>query len=312
MVTQQQFKDHYNSLYNNGAIYLWGANCEVITKELTDKLYKSYGSSTYTKAYYDDKYNSGKGKIGADCSGSIYPLSKADNTAKGYYNACNKRGSINNLPTGTACLVFNSGFTHVAAYMGDGTTIEMANSTKNCVKEKYNKSRWTYYGIPNWLETGTVAAQTTASTDTVNAKPTSTNTKSEIIKNIQKWCNSYCNAGLSVDGAFGPKTKAGLCKALQHYLNIEYKANLSVDGSFGPKTKAACKVAKSGTPLAYICQAMLYCKGYDMSHSISNNNLDGSIGRGTAATILKYQQDTKGLRQDGECGPATFYALFNS
>ena len=144
MVTQQQFKDHYNNLYNSGAIYVWGANGETITKDLTDRLYKSYGSSTYNKTYYDNKYKEGKGKIGADCSGSIYPLSKADNTAKGYYNACSKRGSINNLPVNTACLVFNANFTHVGAYLGNGTTIEMMSSTRNCVKQSFNKSRWAY------------------------------------------------------------------------------------------------------------------------------------------------------------------------
>ena len=56
MVTQQQFKDHYNHLYNSGAIYVWGANGEIITKDLTNRLYRSYGSSTYNKTYYNNKY----------------------------------------------------------------------------------------------------------------------------------------------------------------------------------------------------------------------------------------------------------------
>lgn len=48
-----------------------------------------------------------------------------------------------------------------------------------------------------------------------------------------------------------------------------------------------------------------------MSHSISNNKLDASYGSGTKNTVLKYQQDTYGLRHDGDCGPATFYAMFH-
>lgn len=300
MITQQQFKDHYNKLYNGGAIYVWGANGEVITKELMDKLYSWYGSKTYNKTYYANKLKEGKGKIGADCSGSIFPLSKKDTTAKGYYNACPKKGNIGNLPTGTACLVFNANFTHVGAYMGDGTTIEMMSSARNCVKEKFNPSRWAYYGIPSWLE---IPAKST---------PTVVQAKDPIVANIQKWCNNYCNAGLVVDGEFGPKTKAGLCKALQTCLNKHFKAGLAVDGSFGPKTKKACKLASSHKDLAYICQAMLYCKGYNMSHSIENNNLDGSYGKGTKATVLAYQQNTRGLTHDGKCGPATFYAMFNS
>lgn len=306
MVTQKQFKEHYQNLYNKGAIYVWGANGETITKDLTDRLYKSYGSSTYNKTYYNNKLKEGQGKIGADCSGSIYPLSKADNTAKGYYNVCTKKGSIANLPTGTACLVFNSTFTHVGAYLGDGTTIEMMNSTRNCVKQNIQKSRWAYYGIPDWLETDTKKEEVVSNTSAT------VNPRKEIIKNIQEWCNDYCNAGLSIDGEFGPKTKQGLCKALQHCLNIKYDAKLVEDGSFGPSTKSKCKNASATKELSYICQAMLYCKGYNMSHSIKKGNLDSSYGAGTKATVLEYQQNTRGLRHDGECGPATFYAMFNS
>ena len=308
MVTQQQFKDHYNKLYNNGAIYVWGANGETITKDLTDRLHKSYGSSTYNKTYYDNKYKEDKNKIGADCSGSIYPLSKADNTAKGYYNLCSKKGSINDLPTNTACLLFNANFTHVGAYMGNGTTIEMMSSKRNCVKQSLQKSRWAYYGIPNWLES-TVSSSSTVQN---NTKPVNTNiNEKEVIKNIQEWCNDYCDAGLKIDGEFGPKTKKALVKALQHCLNVKYKANLKEDGEFGPNTKAKCKNASSCKELTYICQAMLFVMGYDMSSSIKNKNLDGSYGKGTKAIVLKYQQDTRGLRHDGECGPATFYAMFN-
>ena len=57
---------------------------------------------------------------------------------------------------------------------------------------------------------------------------------------------------------------------------------------------------------------MLYCKGYNMSNSISNNKLDGIMGQGTKNQILLYQQNTRGLRHDGYCGAATFYAMFNS
>lgn len=307
-VTQQQFRDHYTNLYKKGAIYVWGANGEIITEELINKLYKTYGSATYNKTYYNNKLKEGKGKIGADCSGSIYPLINSDNTAKGYYNACSVKGVFKNMPKDKCCLVFNANFTHVGAYLGDGTTIEMKSSKENCVKENVSKTRWTYYGIPNWLDV-------TVSSSTINAVPVPTTpitTKDKVIENIQKWCNSYCNAGLKVDGEFGPNTKKGLCKALQTYLNKTYKAGLTVDGDFGEKTQKACVTVSGKNELTYICQAMLYVKGYNMSHSISNNNLDGEYGSGTSKVILKYQQDTRGLRQDGKCGPATFYAMFNS
>ena len=302
MITQQQFKDHYNKLYNSGAIYVWGANGEKITKDLTDRLYKSFGSSTYNKTYYDNKYKEGKGKIGADCSGSIYPLSKADNTAKGYYGLCSKRGSINDLPANTACLVFNSTFTHVGAYMGDGTTIEMMSSARNCVKQSIQKSRWAYYGIPNWLE----APGKTQSTSTVSDTP-----KKEVIKNVQKWCNNYAKTNIVVDGSYGPKTKKALINALQHCLNTKFNAKITENGIFDSKTKDKCKNAPACKELTYICQFMLFINKYSMNNSIINNNLDGSYGQETKNSVINYQRDTRGLRCDGICGPATFYAMFN-
>lgn len=375
MITQEQFKQHYQNLYSKKAVYLWGANTETINKTLTDRLYRAYGSVTYNKSYYDNKAKDYTGRIGADCSGSIYPLSKADNTARGYYNACSKKGLIKDLPANTACLVFNSTLSHVGAYMGDGTTIEMMGDAKNCVKQNIQKSRWAYYGIPNWLETK--APVTTATTTTAtnkysvgqyvkystsyksptlpctaaNAKggsgegqivaiisgqakykistgvycndgdirgtytPSTTSADTQkiaIIKNIQRWCNTYCNARLTINGKYDANTKKGLCKALQHCLNVKYKAGLAEDGAFGAKTKAKCKNANATKELSYICQAMLYCKGYDMKHSITNNNLDGSYGAGTKNTVLKFQKNTRGLKQDGICGAATFYSLFNS
>ena len=163
--------------------------------------------------------------------------------------------------------------------MGDGNTIEMMSSTKNCVKQKLQKARWAYYGIPNWLETKTSTPAPVK--------------KDEVIVNIQKWCNNYCNAKITVSGKFDSNTKKALCKALQHCLNLKYKANLKEDGSFGPKTKAKCKNATASSALIYICQAMLYCKGYDMKHSIKGNNLDSSYGKGTKAADMPNQINGK-------------------
>jgi peptidoglycan hydrolase-like protein with peptidoglycan-binding domain len=186
--------------------------------------------------------------------------------------------------------------------MGDGTTIEMRSSRLNVWKEKFDESRWAYYGIPDWLESYPEKEEA-KETEIIGGDP--------VIKNIQKFCNEYADAGLVIDGIYGPLTKAALCKALQHYLNVTYNAGLDEDGEFGPLTKVACVVISGKNELVYIAQAVLYCKGYDMSHSIANNDLDGALGIGTKNTVLEYQQDTRGLRQDKECGPATFYTMFN-
>lgn len=312
MVTQKQFKEHYLNLYNGKAVYVWGANGEIITKELIDKLYSWYGSKTYNREYYDNKLAEGQGRIGADCSGSIYPLSGADNTAKGYYNACPVKGKIANLPKGTACLVFNAKFTHVGAYMGDGTTIEMRSSAMNVYKENFDESRWAYFGIPVWLETETeVANDPDPAVPAIPAEKPVVSDGDPVIRYIQKWCNDNYSTGIVEDGKLGPETKKAVVKALQQYLNNTYGAGLVVDGVFGSKTKAACHTVKNGkSDLAFIAQALLYIRGYDMSHSGSESGkLDGNWGSGCANTVLQFQRDTKGLRHDGLCGPASFQAL---
>ena len=125
---------YFENLYANKAVYLWGANGEIITKELCDRLFKSYGSSAYNRTYYDNKLKEGLGKIGADCSGAMYPVSGFDTTAQGYYNKCVSKGNISSIPKDTACLVFKgkstSAINHIGFYPGNGSvyTIEMKSS----------------------------------------------------------------------------------------------------------------------------------------------------------------------------------------
>lgn len=168
-----------------------------------------------------------------------------------------------------------------------------------------NDSCHTATNVTNGAKSGGSSA--VASTSSTPVIPSSSGM---IVQNIQRWVNAYCGAGLIIDGEYGPKTKKGLCKALQHCLNTEFGAGLVEDGSFGPATKAACRCADKSKTLTYIAQAMLYVKGYNMSHSTNNNNFDGSYGPGMRNTVRQYQAN-KGLTQDGSCGPATFYSMFN-
>lgn len=148
---------YFEKLYDNKAIYLWGANGEIITKELCDRLFKSYGSSIYNKEYYDNKLKEGIGRIGADCSGAMCPVSGFDTTAQGYYNKCTTKGDISSIPKTTPCLVFKgkstSAINHIGFYLGNGyvQTIEMKSSKENCVRNKLESGGWKWYGIPNWI-----------------------------------------------------------------------------------------------------------------------------------------------------------------
>ena len=147
---------YFEKLYANKAIYLWGANSEIITKDLCDRLFKTYGSSTYSRQYYDNKFKEGAGRIGADCSGAMCPMSGFDTTAQGYYNKCGTKGSISSIPKDKACLVFKgkstSSINHIGFYLGNGYVVEMKSSKDNCVRSKLETGGWKWYGIPNWID----------------------------------------------------------------------------------------------------------------------------------------------------------------
>jgi peptidoglycan hydrolase-like protein with peptidoglycan-binding domain len=235
--TNKQLLEWFEYLYQSKAVYLWGANGEKITKALTDKLFKWFGSKTYDKNYYDNKFKEGNGRIGADCSGAFYPISGFDTTAEGYYKKCTVKGIILNLPKDKICQVFHrnaSGkITHIGLYCGNGYTIEMKSSKDNCVKQKFNPIRWTNYGVPDWLEY--VKANP-------YSEPTATvllGSKGDAVKWVQ-WelledgIKTVTLEGkkkkLTIDGECGPITDA----AIREY---QKKHKLAIDGKVGPTTR---------------------------------------------------------------------------
>lgn len=126
------------------------------------------------------------------------------------------------------------------------------------------------------------------------------------IKMIQKWLNDYCQAGLVIDGSFGPKSKKGAVKAIQHFMNIHYNALLVEDGSFGPLTTKACvyvSVSRNNkSDLAFIAQILLYVNGYDPQ------GLDSDFGKNTEKACISFQKD-HALTPDGKAGGQTFKKL---
>ena len=155
---------YFEGLYANKAVYLWGANSEVITRKLCDQLYKNYGDKTYNKKYYDDKFIEGEGRIGADCSGAMYPMSGKDNTAQGYYNSCSVKGHVNYLDKSIPCLVFKgktaNAIHHIGFYCGNGYVIEMRSSKENCVKAPLDGHGWNFFGVPLWIDYSSSKSQT--------------------------------------------------------------------------------------------------------------------------------------------------------
>ncbi len=87
----------------------------------------------------------------------IFPISKKDNTAKGYYANCPKRGSIADIDLNHSCLVFRGTspqtITHIGYYCAaNGEVMEMASSKANFQHKKFNKINWNYWGMPDFIQ----------------------------------------------------------------------------------------------------------------------------------------------------------------
>ena len=93
-------------------------------------------------------------------------------------------------------------------------------------------------------------------------------------------------------------------KGLQTELNKQFNAGLVVDGIFGPLTKNACVVVEKGDEgnITYLIQAMLICKNYNLE-------ADSIFGSITDSKVKEFQSKN-GLVVDGLCGKNTFEKLF--
>ena len=123
------------------------------------------------------------------------------------------------------------------------------------------------------------------------------------VSSIQIWLNTYYQAALTVDGAFGPKTRSALIRAWQTEVG-----GLSADGIFGAKSKAAAAshMIKKGSCgiLVTLWQAYLVCCGYDPK------GIDGIFGAGCRKATIAFQ-NAAGLTPDGIVGPDTWYGAFH-
>ena len=121
---------------------------------------------------------------------------------------------------------------------------------------------------------------------------------------VQNWLNSIDEAGLTVDGDYGPKTRNALVNLLQRCLVNVYGATIKIDGDFGTETKAACRVVAKGDKglLVSILQAGLMVNG------ITYTKIDASFGNQTEKGIMEFQKSV-GITMDGIVGPKTYEKL---
>lgn len=148
MISAAGFKTYLLGVYRATAVYVWGADCEIGTEELLKKKIEQFGAEHYREL----SKTRIEGKICADCSGLLTPVSGVNMTAQNYYDQCKITGSASELPKDKVCLLFRKQggrIVHVAGYTGDGYLVEMWDG---CEKRKFKASEWTYFGFPKWIE----------------------------------------------------------------------------------------------------------------------------------------------------------------
>lgn len=126
------------------------------------------------------------------------------------------------------------------------------------------------------------------------------------IQMIQKWINDYCGVGIEITGAFDDNTKSGLIRAIQKYHNTAFGMDLVEDGQFGLLTARQCTYVSAKhyehSDLTFIAQCALYLNGYDPVW------LDSSFGQDTMRAVLQFQKDHN-IPETGEVGESTFRKL---
>lgn len=126
----------------------------------------------------------------------------------------------------------------------------------------------------------------------------------------QSTLNSRYNAGLSVDGIWGPASQEAYVCAIQKALNSVYGSGLVADGIWGSNTASACAAhpLSQGDNNSYVgvLQIGLYAHGITLT-----NGIDNDFGPSTEQGVRSFQSMC-GLDVDGIAGGNTFEQLANN
>lgn len=183
------------------------------------------------------------------------------------------------------------------------TTIE-GNAGDAVTRKTYSRSNsYVYgYGRPKYDKSATGSGSSPA------PSAPSGGTSATNIKTFQKWLNSkFSSFGLTVDGAYGPKTKAAAIKAFQYGMNETFKCGLAIDGVYGAKSQQA--ITKHPLQRGHKNVAVGVLQGMLLVVGQNPGNIDSEYGTTTESAVKAYQK-ANGLIADGEAGVNTFNSLF--
>jgi hypothetical protein len=132
--------------------------------------------------------------------------------------------------------------------------------------------------------------------------------ENEIIAAGQVHANNFSGCGLEIDGIRGTETKKAGIKVVQNAMNLDYNAGLEVDGVWGPKSSAALDghyVKKGETQYMVTALEILFMlRGYECGGVES----PGVFGDGLEETVTMYK-GKKGWKVNGTAGEGTFISL---
>lgn len=150
----------------------------------------------------------------------------SDVNEKGLLNLCsNISDDFTSVSPGD--FLYMSG--HCGIYIGNGNVIESSPKWKNGVQvTELNARKWKTHGRLPFIEY--TPGEDKKEIYIIPAYYLSRGSMGPSVKNLQTCLNKAMNAGLTVDGIFGPLTKQAL-------KNFQTKYNLSVDGIYGPQSR---------------------------------------------------------------------------
>lgn len=149
-----------------------------------------------------------------------------DVNEKGLLNLCsNISDDMNTLCAGD--FLYMSG--HCGVYIGNGNVIESSPKWKNGVQiTELNARKWKTHGRLPFIEY--TPSEEKKEIFIIPAYYLSRGSMGPNVKNLQSCLNKAINAGLTLDGIFGPLTKQAL-------KNFQSKYHLSCDGIYGPQSR---------------------------------------------------------------------------
>jgi len=164
--------------------------------------------------------------------------------------------------------------------------------------------------------TALAAAPTPVNLDSASCPANMTQYETDgCVTELQTLLNIH-NAGIGVDGQFGPQTLAAVRQ-------FQSEAGIGVDGQVGPQTKAALygssgRVAPPVNRYSSACPSNMLQNEKDgcvvtlqslLNAHGQNIGVDGQFGPQTVAAVRAFQTSA-GIGVDGEVGPQTKHALY--